>query len=262
MNLFVYAPEIKKGTMELIEALGAKRLNRFDGMRFTNKGKPTQFDPQDAIICWGACVPPIPGIKVFNSNLLYPNEKQLNMNLRGLRPYLPKGWTAYDLVPITEGASKADEYYYYDGNYGAVVLSKDYKGYCSIFSSKPADYRFTVFANKIIKAEVKIPTKLLYDPNKHTNYNPTKLAHYWYRTLETNWVYRDITETNVEYAENAKTIIDGLGLNFGIIYISGSSIGIRDTLTPIVRKIKLAPELDKDNVNQYTTLLKTWLGVE
>src|SRR5688572_33445485 len=96
MGLYVYAPKLTTGVEELIGILQAKRLVRHDGMHFLYRGTPIEFAPTDAIVCWGAHIPPIQNVPVLNANVEYPTLLQLNTV--GLRKINNAGYTS--LFPV------------------------------------------------------------------------------------------------------------------------------------------------------------------
>lgn len=98
MSIYVYAPTIYPGTRELIDVLQAKRLIRHDGMYFLHKGTPLEFGPQDAIVCWGGHVPPIPNIPCLNASYTYNNMLQLN--LKGLSKLDSAGYSVFQTCVI------------------------------------------------------------------------------------------------------------------------------------------------------------------
>lgn len=93
MSLYIYAPRIIPGTRELIDALQAKRLVKHDGMRFLYKGVPLEFGPSDAIVCWGAHVPPITNVPCLNTSYNYSNLASLNV--RGLPFLASRGYAVF-----------------------------------------------------------------------------------------------------------------------------------------------------------------------
>lgn len=68
MSIYVYAPNNNANTTALINALGSKRLRTFDGMRFLQKGKPIDFQKDDAVVCWGRHIPALDYVKVINAH--------------------------------------------------------------------------------------------------------------------------------------------------------------------------------------------------
>jgi hypothetical protein len=78
VSLFIYAPTLQTGTRELINTLEARRLVKHDGMRFLHKGKPLDFGPKDAIVCFGSHVPAIPNVATLNASYEYPNMQVIH----------------------------------------------------------------------------------------------------------------------------------------------------------------------------------------
>lgn len=78
MSIYVYAPTIQPGTRELIQALGARRLVRHDGLHYLYKGVPVEFSPKDQIVCWGAHPPPVPDVRCLNANVKFPTLYTIN----------------------------------------------------------------------------------------------------------------------------------------------------------------------------------------
>ncbi len=79
MAIYLYAPVAFVGTEELIAELGARRLRKHDGMRFISKGAPIEFGYKDIVVCWGAHVPTIDGVRVLNNSYRYSTQLSLNI---------------------------------------------------------------------------------------------------------------------------------------------------------------------------------------
>jgi hypothetical protein len=67
VSIYIYCPRKSEGAFELVKALDAQRLRRFDGLNFWDK--KARFHPAkgDVIVCWGASVPEMEGLRVLNS---------------------------------------------------------------------------------------------------------------------------------------------------------------------------------------------------
>lgn len=79
--IYVYAPTKPQGYEELVKALNAKLLQRFDGYNFVNKGRPIEFNRNDAIVCWGSHVPPIDGVVMLNASYKWIDQLGINKQL-------------------------------------------------------------------------------------------------------------------------------------------------------------------------------------
>lgn len=264
MSLFVYAPTIRKGTNELMEALEAKRLTRFDGMRFVIKGRPVSFDDEeDVIICWGGCVPQIGKMRIFNKSLHFSNPIQMNKNLLSIKP-MPKGWTVSELVPSTAVLTPGDtDYYISDANYGNIVPQRDFPGYAQPYYSLKHEYQLVMMGDTVAQASKKVATLKTYNPD-HTRYDPKVHAHRFYKTEETGWKWDVVTNASVpnlcKVAANImkQTELDFAVLSVGCPDLDGYNSGYGYNM---LRKIELAPELDTvKTVENMVSIIKTWIA--
>lgn len=75
MSIFVFRSQSSTGARELADALGGRRLRRFEGGRFYGRREgvnPVNVRAGDTIVCWGAALPnPPAGVKVLNGAAIH-----------------------------------------------------------------------------------------------------------------------------------------------------------------------------------------------
>lgn len=177
---YIYAPVISEGVRELAEALKAKRLVRFDGLNFVNKGKIIEFTKQDAVICWGYHVPPVPNAVTLNSSYDCVNQLFLNKQLHRIAANRGTGITVFELQEMdplayqTElAAAKAVDWkikkqppsgmivFEEFENYGSRYYNWSRRGNVHIFNGEVALFKQTAGVGTIIPKEDREMAKLL-----------------------------------------------------------------------------------------------------
>lgn len=263
MALYVYAPVLNDDAAQLLEALDAKRLRRFDGMRFVNKGMPILFDEkEDTIVCWGAHVPPIGKLRIFNKSLEFANRLILNTNLRKI-PFKKAGWHLAEMNPCPNAREREGHYYASDPEWGNVVSQPDFPGYAQPLYTGKVEYHVTMLGTEAGTASEKVPTLKQYNPD-FTTYNPEKHAHKWYRTPKTGWKSSKIEPNSIPtVCSVAKGLMEATELDFAVIHFLCTNT---DAYNPggfgssIVRKIDTAPALDTpDKLAFVVSAIKTWI---
>lgn len=135
MSTYVYAPILFEGSKDLIEALGAKWLRKHNGMHFIHKGRPMQFDNGDLIVCWGAHIPKISGVKIVNASAKFHNQIILNEQAEQLLSF--DNIKAVNLMKFDSDAayltalSRIAKYgiLRYTDNYSTLIPTKTFFGY-------------------------------------------------------------------------------------------------------------------------------------
>lgn len=257
MSLFVYAPTIKPGTRELIEALGAKRLVRFDGMNFVHKGTPLKFDEaEDTIICWGGNVPPIGKLRIFNDSLYFSSHLQTNRALGHMRiGHVVPNWR---YCPIVEYRGKKEGLLIRDPNNGYVIPFENSPTLGQVFASNSHEYKVIMFGDDIINVQVKKPLYKLH--NMNTIFVPGVTSNKNVRSKEGGWEWAPHKGKLVNIPNHLQTIRKQLELDFFIAYVitSNPDAGGLDDYT-YLRKINLSPNLDADGVQMYLNLIQKWI---
>jgi hypothetical protein len=258
LALFVYAPVIKTGTRELIEALGAKRLVRFDGLNFVHKGTPLKFDEKnDTIICWGACVPPLGKLRIFNNNLRFSSHEQMHAAIAHI-PCATPAWRFCATFPYT-GKSIDGEPYVQDRHYGSVMPfnGSPTKGQTVVPSKQ--EYRLTIFDDEVIKTEKKYPLLKVHNQN-FGPYVQGEMSHRFIRSKECGWEWRTCKEKLENIPKALKEIKAQLGFDFFIASIlTPSNDCINANSYSYLRRIDLVPELDADGVQVFLNLIQKWI---
>lgn len=261
MATYIYAPKMQAGVPELLSALDAKRLTRFDGMRFTSKGVPLEFnEAEDAIICWGGHVPPIGKLPIFNSSLQFVNQLQLNCHLEKV-PFKARMWQPAVMIRSNVSNLPGNEYAS-DPDYGNVVLQPDFPGYVQPFYTMKYEYRALVISGEVKAVTVKTATKKVHTLD-YGVYNPDVYSHAYYRTEAFGWVEKPVKLAHVPTVTSiAQKFVTAAELDFAIVYlgcneIDGYNSGYSNN---IIRKVVTAPTLEsEDAISAAVTMLTDWL---
>jgi hypothetical protein len=241
MGVYFYAPKLERGNRELIQALGAKRLIRFDGMDFWFRGNRIVFTKGDVIICWGAQLPPISGLTIINSNTKHFTDQSFNDGSIGLNYFgvLP-------LMAIPPGTPIIDNKITMHGN--TYVPSGRFPGYCTRFARHiTSDLLLHVFNGKVIYAETK---------------TATKRANRWYRSESTGFERTpvDLSTLSERLLEMVTyEVTNNLKLTFATVHL-GAYGKHSDDYTAYWLPMVTAPKLSNELVTVYAEAFNTFLA--
>lgn len=231
MSVYVYAPVVTDGLRDLIQIIGAKRLGRHDGLNFRKKGQIFIPQEDDVVICWGATIPSIKGVKVLNASIKFHTDEQNNLYLyrnggSGCGILTPDLHVYKNIAQYMTELSKLSQLI----DMNRVVPSK----LCSGYGLYPVQYtyrqRVHVFGNDILYTERAYPGQPF-----QVHRNPTgKLAE---RVVALIRQYCD--------------------LDFGVVtlfrYGSGSE-------KASLHKVITAPALDSNAIQIYAIAIQEWLA--
>lgn len=266
MSLFVYAPVIKEGTRELIEALGAKRLSRFDGLNFIHKGTPLAFnEKKDTIVCWGASVPPTGKLRIFNNHLTFSSHIQMNTAIGNMVP--PEaGWR---FIPMLDSPVRMQPgQLYAKAQLGMHVMPFEGSARLSQQLQRSSqEYRISYFGGTVVKAEKKYPIfNKIYDPISGIKYEPDSMSHRFIRSKAAGWEWRECKETLDNIPKVVSSLQKKLGLDFFVVSILASAKdgninknAMIGGVYNFIRKITTAPKLSPMDVTLYKHLLYDWI---
>jgi hypothetical protein len=253
MSLYIYCPRRSNGALELVKALGAKRLRRFDGLEFWDKKKPFSPTPADAIICWGSTLPELEGIRVLNG-LDKPVNKAEELSLLtkagvptirlyGIAPAdAPKAVVLPRRVNHLGGhdllhTPKQPDYY---------VIKEDFV----------KEYRIHSFNQKSIRAGIKVPREG-YKPVEEAAWKEG-LCHPWIRSFDAGWrVNYDGFKSNAKLRRIAHQAVKALGLSFGAVDIGEKANG-----NLCVLEVNRAPGIEGNTIQAYVRAITKWLAGE
>lgn len=234
---YIYAPNRTETVKALLSEFGAIRLPRFDGMNFRKLGKIVTFTPGDTIINWGAHVPPIEGVNVLNSNIIYGSQLSVNTNrvshymrnigiiVISVEQFADLGNYYKCLQTVSEGGAIKN---------GELVAYKEFEGYGTRCYRFTKQYKLHVFNNEAILVGTKETVK---NADKRYRYN-----------YENKDIPGKVILAAVEYAKLLK-------LDFAVI-----NVGTVDN-SVIIRKVITGPELDSEHTLLYSKYIRNWMDV-
>ena len=242
MSLYVYCPRRSHGALELVTALDAHRLRRFDGVDFWSKQRRHVLKDGDAVICWGASIPDIEGVHVLNAldQPLTVFTAWLQLKNVGISTFnvLKQRRLASSLVPrVQELFSAVDT------------------GYCIQREEFVSEYRIHSFNNRSIRAGIKVPRQG-FTVCDEAEWRPDAcLAHPWIRSFVGGWdVNYDGVTSTPDLRRLAHKAVNALGLTFGAV-----DIGLRITGRMSVLEVDRAPRLDGKTVMSYVRAITRWV---
>lgn len=251
MSLYVYAPKLTPGVLELTKALDARRLRQFDGLDFWAKGVKTKLGEGDVVICWGHSVPDLEGLRVLNGlpapiSKLGELEKLQERGLRtvGVYKHLPPGMVKPLDRPIRT------KYMDYD-----VVNCPEYPSVYVFFEHFAREYRIHSFNNRVILYGVRVPKEGLREIAELDWVHGCGAFHPWIRSGHCGWqVDYTFAQTDPKIRKMAHAAIDTLGLTFGAVDLAERSDG-----TIAVIKVDRAPDVSGPLVATYVKAVNRWI---
>ena len=251
-KIYLYSNIPSNGAKDLVHAIGATRLRKFDGMDFWIKNKKIQLSPGDAIICWGRLLPELDGIKILNpgKNLSKLDEMWALVN------------SGIPTITIKDNATKPSE--------GFIARSKYHVGGNDLLNT-PArpdfyakkeplvkEYRIHSFNQRSIRAGVKQPRDGFQVVGSEADFKLGLDAHPWIRSYDGGWrINYDDFQSTKDLRELAHKAVKALKLNFGAV-----DIGERADGTRLVLEVNKAPGLEGGTLEAYKRAIEKWLEVE
>jgi hypothetical protein len=219
MSIYFYAPRLYIGTAELIHALNGKRLVKHDGMHFRYKGTPITFGKSDAIVCWGAHVPPVDGVLMLNGSYKHQSQLALNMSMSNM----PQ--THNDIVPISIRAINPVSY--------AQVIAENFTPEGKLKGRPACGY----------VAYAEFPG---YGVEHHRFTRHAKVTLFDGKVIGSG-------KPNELEVNASRQMLEHFGLLFGTVSVS--MLGT----TAVIRKIITSPTLDAEDVKTFAQSINHWL---
>ena len=239
MEKFVYCPRKSTGAMELVDALDATRIRKFDGLHFWGKKREVRVGAGDIIVCWGANLPNLKGIRTLNGDgkLLTKFEEARLLSVNKIATV-----EAHKAKPLAVAGFE------YLGRSNHHIGGNDLLGNIRVpdfWVRKETlidEFRVHVFDGKSLKAGKKVPRIL--------NYHP------WIRSYDAGWKidYTDF-KSNEAMRSIAKKAVKALGLTFGAV-----DVGQRADGTYIVLEVNRAPGIEGNTVLDYVKAINRWIA--
>lgn len=239
---YVYCPRRSNGAFELVKALGADRLRKFDGIDFWDRQKRYALKEGDVVICWGATIPELDGIRVLNSveqpfTGIAEWQKLMNFGVPVLT--IGRGKSAPGLlVPRNQRVIQVVDPTFY-------IQREPFVN----------EYRIHSFAGRSIRAGVKV-SREGFTTCLESEWRPdAKLVHPWIRSHEGGWcVNYDGFKSTPELRRLAHKAVAGLGLTFGAV-----DIGQRADKVLKVLEVDRAPRIEGGTINSYVRAINRWI---
>lgn len=253
-SLYIYCPRPSQGALELVHALGAHRLRRFDGQDFWNK--KVRFAPNDKsiIICWGSSVPELDGIRVLNGL-----DKPLN-KVEELTKLANFGISTVTIIEDVSGLDTSDPRFLgraFNHQGGSDLLFPpilpDYRVFKEDFVK---EYRIHSFDGRSIRAGIKVPR----DGFKVVQAADWKLGllHPWIRSFDAGWkINYDGFQSGASIRKLAHLSVKALNLTFGAV-----DIGERPDGRLKVLEVNRAPGIEGGSVASYVRAITRWIDGE
>ena len=249
--IYVYCQRKSDSAKELVDALDAFRLRRFDGDYFWRKNKRVILKSGDIVICWGDEFPAeIEGVRVLNGNdvgtkydaaiRLYNagvvTPRVARPNELGLTSLMSPGWLPRKFNHV--GGNDLLEKTKYPDYYSQKITVKE-------------EYRIHSFLGKSIRAGVKVLRdgySLIGEPKAST----------WIRSYDGGWRVRyDNFQSNKKMREMAHAAVKALGLDFGAVDMGLDSAG-----QLWVFEVNRGPGLEGGSITAYVNAIKKWINNE
>lgn len=249
-KVYIYCPRKSDGAFELVRGLGAKRLRRFDGLEFWNKGKRFAPEAGSAIICWGTPLPELDGVRVVNALEKSLNKLQEATTLTGAGvPTITVG--AHDPRRISYDkyvkAGYLPRQFQHVGGNDLLNMDKNRVDYWSKQETFLEEYRIHSFDGRSIRAGKKVHRdgfKLVEAADFKPNVG---LVHPWIRSFDGGWriVYDGFKSTS-DMRNAAHAAVKALGLTFGAVDVAKRMNG-----TFCVLEVNSAPGLEGNTTTAY-----------
>lgn len=241
MSLYVYCPRRSHGALELVTALDASRLRRFDGIDFWSKQRRHVLKDGDVVVCWGASIPDIEGIHVLNaldqpSTAFTEWERLRNVGI-------PTFYVLRQTRPASQFVPRVQELF------RAVDPS-----YCIQREEFVSEYRMHSFDKRTIRAGIKTP-RHGFTVCPEADWRPGAcVAHPWIRSFAGGWdVNYDALTLPPDLRRLAHRAVNTLGLTFGAV-----DIGLQSDGRLMVLEVDRAPRLEGKTLMSYVRAITRW----
>lgn len=250
--LYVYCPRKSNGALELVKSLGANRLRRFDGMHFYDGKRRFSLVEGDTLVCWGATVPELEGVRVLNSSPARLNK------LSEIRALQAAGVKTVQLH--AEVGKRQDEVILpRSANHQGgrdLLVTPDLPDYYVRKEALVREFRLHSFAGRSIRAGVKQPREG-FQPATEAEWKPeSNLYHPWIRSYDAGWrVNYEGFQSEGKMRKIAHAAVTALGLTFGAVDIGEKQLGVL-----IVLEVNRAPGIEGGSIQTYTRAIQRWLN--
>lgn len=258
--LYIVGPN----TQELTNLLQAKRLCRFDGMHFYDKGQRLSFTKNDTIVCWGRCLPPMEPQRILNSSLTIHDYVDVVATIHATgrggmyAPVVVKGSMNYANIPSMPhplATIKPSSKLYNSRTFlSPDTFAGGHRREVAVTRINN-EYEIHFFNNDVIYVRVKVPTLPIAHTEEGWAEDKKNLAHPWYKSTQTGWKtvlhegqYMSLSKFDRSYVmDYARELVRQTNLLFCVVYIGT----IQGSDYSFIRKITLAPELDSSLTKIY-----------
>jgi hypothetical protein len=258
-DVYVFCPRKSNGALELVRALGAKRLRKFDGADFWDKKK--RFAPKEGsvFVAWGTSLPPMEGMKVLNSLESSMNKYQENQALvkAGVATVLCGKYDERWPLERYLKSGYLPRSFYHSG--GADLLAGCKPDFFVQKLNIVEEYRIHSFSGKSIRAGKKEVREGFTKVEAEKDWKPnSNLAHPWIRSFDGGWrINYDGFKSTSAMRNLAHAAVKALGLTFGAVDIAKTSDG-----NLLVLEVNSAPGLEGNTVQSYLRAITKWAGTD
>lgn len=249
MSTYIYCPRPSNGALELVKALGAHRLRRFDGQNFWDKKRRFKLTDGDVIVCWGATVPEMEGIRVLNSA-----DNALNKKTE-VTVLLQAGISCVKIAdPVNGGNILGRKFNHMGGT--DLLFPNGTPDYYVIKEQFINEYRLHVFAGRSIRAGIKVPREG-FEFSTEADWRPnTNFYHPWIRSFDGGWrIKYDQFNSTAKLRKVASASIKALDLTFGAVDI-GEVVGGGLKVLEVNR----GPGIEGNTITTYARKITEWIN--
>lgn len=256
MSTYVYCPRRSNGALELVQALPAKRLRKFDGMTFRDGGRKINLAEGDIVVCWGSSVPEMDGVRVLNSMPAPLNkEKEVRLlNQKGIAT--PSIYTASDARTLREAGHKVlGRSAHHEGGHD-LLFPTNRPDYFMLKENFKAEYRIHSFDGRSIRAGVKIARDGFSTVENEREWRAdANLVHPWVRSYDGGWrIKYDGFQSTQRLRALAHKAVAALELKFGAVDIGETVDGDLKVL-----EVNRAPGIEGTSVTAYVRAINRWI---
>lgn len=257
MALYIYCPRRSTGALELVHALSATRLRRFDGMSFWDKKRKVPLKSGDVLVAWGAHIPELDGgVRVLNSSDRMGKYQELQKISGSI------GHTCTTLTTEQFRSLNPAKRALYLGRLSSHIGGNDLLApprAPDFYVQKDTftkEYRIHSFGGKSIRAGEKVVRdgfRLCTDVNE---WRPNAgLAHPWIRSFDGGWRVRyDAFQSTSAMRQLAHAAVNALSLTFGAV-----DMGLRADGTLIIFEVNRAPGIEGASIASYARAITRWI---
>lgn len=256
MALFVYCPRKSQGALELVRALGATRLRKFDGMDFWDRKHRIPMTSGDIIVNWGAGLPTLDDVRVLNGTERVLNKYDAWVTL--VQAGLPSV-RIYKKNEVSVQSARQRGFlprtFHHIGGNDLLNMNHEQADMWVLKESLTAEYRIHSFAGKSIRAGQKV-VRDGFRPVTEQEWHPNAgLAHPWIRSFDGGWrINYDGFASTPAMRGLASRAVKALGLTFGAV-----DLGLRSDGDLIVLEVNTAPGIEGNSIPAYVKAITKWI---